>query len=35
MGLSAALGRATCAAQNVDPRGLVLHSDNGGPTRGR
>lgn len=34
MELSAALVAATCAAENVDPRGLVLHSDNGGPMRG-
>lgn len=34
MELSAALVSATCAAENVDPRGLVLHSDNGGPMRG-
>lgn len=34
MDASAALVHATCAAQNVDPRGLVLHSDNGGPMRG-
>jgi len=31
---SAALVRATCAAENVDPKGLVLHSDNGGPMKG-
>lgn len=31
---SAALVRATCAAENVDPNGLVLHSDNGGPMKG-
>lgn len=31
---SSALVRATCAAENVDPRGLVLHSDNGGPMKG-
>ena len=31
---SAALVRATCLAEGVDPRGLVLHSDNGGPMRG-
>jgi putative transposase len=34
MDASAALVRATCTAQGVDPRGLVLHSDNGGPMRG-
>lgn len=34
MDASAALVRATCAAEGVDPRGLVLHSDNGGPMRG-
>lgn len=34
MELSAALVRATCAAENIDPCGLVLHSDNGGPMRG-
>lgn len=32
--LSAALVRTTCAAENVDPKGLVLHSDNGGPMKG-
>ena len=31
---SSALVRATCAAENVDPKGLVLHSDNGGPMKG-
>lgn len=31
---SSALIRATCAAENVDPNGLVLHSDNGGPMKG-
>jgi putative transposase len=31
---SAALVRATCTAENVDPNGLVLHSDNGGPMKG-
>ena len=31
---SSALVRATCAAENVDPNGLVLHSDNGGPMKG-
>jgi len=30
---SAALVRATCTAENVDPNGLVLHSDNGGPMK--
>jgi transposase InsO family protein len=34
MALSAALVSATCAAEKVDPRGLILHSDNGGPMRG-
>lgn len=34
MELSAALVRSTCAAENIDPCGLVLHSDNGGPMRG-
>ena len=34
MDASAALVRATCAAEDVDPHGLVLHSDNGGPMRG-
>jgi transposase InsO family protein len=34
MELSAALVSATCAAEGIDPRGLVLHSDNGGPMRG-
>ncbi len=31
---AAALFRATCATQQVDPRGLVLHADNGGPMKG-
>jgi transposase InsO family protein len=31
---AAALVRATCATACVDPCGLVLHSDNGGPMRG-
>ena len=31
---AAALVRATCAAQQVDPRGVVLHADNGGPMKG-
>ena len=31
---SSALVRATCASENVDPKGLVLHSDNGGPMKG-
>ena len=31
---SSELVRATCAAENVDPNGLVLHSDNGGPMKG-
>lgn len=34
MEASAALVRATCAAEDVDPAGLVLHSDNGGPMKG-
>jgi putative transposase len=34
MELSAALVSSTCTAEGVDPRGLVLHSDNGGPMRG-
>jgi putative transposase len=31
---AAALVRETCANNHVDPRGLVLHSDNGTPMRG-
>ena len=31
---SSALIRATCLAENVDPEGIVLHSDNGGPMKG-
>ena len=31
---SSAFMRATCAAEKVDPKGLVLHSDNGGPMKG-
>ena len=34
MEASAALVRSTCAAEDVDPAGLVLHSDNGGPMKG-
>jgi putative transposase len=34
MDLAATLTRKTCASACVDPRGLVLHSDNGGPMRG-
>jgi putative transposase len=34
MELSAALVSATRAAENDAPRGLILHSDNGGPMRG-
>ncbi|MGH7439223.1 MAG: IS3 family transposase [Polyangiaceae bacterium] len=34
MDSAAALVRSTCAAACVDPLGLVLHSDNGGPMRG-
>ena len=32
--IAAALVRATCAAQQVDPWGIVLHADNGGPMKG-
>lgn len=32
--LAAALFRRTCAAHQLDPRGLVLHSDNGAAMRG-
>lgn len=31
---SSELVLATCTAENVDPEGLVLHSDNGGPMKG-
>jgi putative transposase len=31
---AAALIRRICAERNIDPRGLVLHSDNGNPMRG-
>ncbi len=34
MDLSSVLVLTTCTAEGVDPRGLVLHSDNGGPMRG-
>jgi transposase InsO family protein len=34
MDASAALVEQTCAAEGVDPDGLVLHSDNGGPMKG-
>ena len=34
MNSAASLIRATCASAGVDPRGIVLHSDNGGPMRG-
>jgi len=34
MELSAALISTTCTVENVNPCGLVLHSDNGGPMRG-
>jgi putative transposase len=34
MEASAALVRSTCASEDVDPAGLVLHSDNGGPMKG-
>jgi putative transposase len=32
--LASALMRATCADNDLDPAGIVLHSDNGGPMRG-
>ena len=32
--LSARLFTAMCQAERVDPRGIVLHSDNGGPMKG-
>ena len=32
--LAAALFRRTCAALGIDPKGLVLHADNGGPMKG-
>ena len=31
---AAALFRAACLAQRGDPRGIVLHADNGGPMKG-
>ncbi len=31
---AAALFRRTCASLGIDPKGLVLHSDNGGPMKG-
>ena len=34
MDLSSALMCATCAKEKVDPKGLVLHADNGGPMKG-
>lgn len=34
MDLSSALIRRTCHENQVDPAGLVLHSDNGGPMKG-
>ena len=34
MDLSSALIRRTCQQNEVDPAGLVLHSDNGGPMKG-
>lgn len=34
MELSAALVKKTCIVENVNPCGLVLHSDNGGPMKG-
>lgn len=32
--LAAALFTDTCTQQHVDPRGIVLHADNGGPMKG-
>jgi len=32
--LAAALFLETCRAQHLDPRGIVLHADNGGPMKG-
>jgi transposase InsO family protein len=32
--LAAALFEQTCKAMTLDPRGIVLHSDNGGPMKG-
>jgi putative transposase len=32
--VAAALVRQICADDNIDPRGIVLHSDNGAPMRG-
>lgn len=32
--LAASLFTATCAGQHLDPRGIVLHADNGGPMKG-
>jgi transposase InsO family protein len=32
--LAAALFEETCAAMHLDPRGIVLHADNGGPMKG-
>jgi transposase InsO family protein len=32
--LASMLMRATCADNDLDPEGIVLHSDNGGPMRG-
>lgn len=32
--LAAALFTTTCAAHRLDPRGIVLHADNGGPMKG-
>lgn len=32
--LAAALFTATCQAHHLDPRGIVLHADNGGPMKG-
>lgn len=31
---AAALFRTTCRAADLDPRGIVLHADNGGPMKG-
>jgi len=33
-GLSADLFKRICSDENIDPKGLVLHADNGGPMRG-
>lgn len=34
MELAAALVAKSCAEEGIDPKGLVLHSDNGGPMKG-